>query len=180
HQHRSGGSQAADFAFANPAPAAGPYVVASTPAGYALAPQSSVRVQFDRPIIARTFTTDDIVSFTRTVGSTVTDLRGAITGVTPVAGAANQVDITFQRQTALGIYSLTSGPDILDRSHNPMDQNHNLIAGEGADTDERGREQDESKRHPDTGGADAYTATFVIQGLRVNASALDSNVPGLA
>jgi hypothetical protein len=110
----------------------------------------------------------------------VTNLRGTITGVTPVAGTTNQFDIKFRSQTALGIYSLTFGPDILDRSHRPMDQNHNLIAGEGGDTDDRQGEQDDSERRHDTDGADTYTATFVIQGLRVNASALDSNVPGVA
>jgi hypothetical protein len=179
-QNNSGAFQIADIAFADPAPAAGPYVVASTPAGYVLGPQNSVRVQFDRPIDATTFTIDSIVSFTRTVGSTVTDLLDAITDVTPVSGTTNQFDIAFRSQIALGTYSLTFGPDILDLAGNPMDQNHNLIAGEDAHTGLRPARHQPQRHHRIGEGTDTYTATFVIQGLRVNASSLNSNLPGQA
>jgi hypothetical protein len=151
NQHNSGAFQIAEIAFADPTVSAGPYVLASAPAGGAFAPQSNVRVRFDRAIDVSTFTTASVDRFTRTVGSTVTDLRPAITGVTPVAGTNNtQFDISFAEQTALGAYSLVIGPDIRDLAGHPMDQNHNLIAGEVPD--------------------DEYTAAFSIQGPKVVAS----------
>src|SRR5262249_12086094 len=127
-QHNSGAFQIADLAFADPSTAAGPYVVSSTPSGNVLGARNSVRVRFDRSIDVTTFTTDSIVSFTRTVGATTTDLLSAVTGVTPVAGSDNrQFDVAFQSQGLAGTYRLTIGPNILDLDGNPMDQDHNLI-----------------------------------------------------
>jgi hypothetical protein len=159
-QTNSGAYQIADIAFADAAPAAGPYVVGNTP-GDVFGPQTSVRVQFDRPINVSTFTTGSIDSFTRTVGSTVTNLLGAITGVTPVAGSNNRsFDITFSPQSALGAYQLVIGPNIFDTAGTPMDQNHNLIAREIPD--------------------DEYIAAFSIGGPKIISSTPSGNnhLPG--
>jgi hypothetical protein len=154
-QHNSGAFQIADLAFADPVAAAGPYVVSSTPSGNVLGAQNSVRVRFDRTIDMTTFTTDQIVSFTRTAGSTQTDLLSAVTGITPVAGSNDrQFDIAFQSQGLAGTYQLTIGPNILDLDGNPMDQNLNGVTGE--DTD-------------------AYTATFVILGPSITGSTPTGN-----
>jgi Bacterial Ig-like domain len=158
-QHNSGAFQVADLAFADPAASAGPSVLSSTPSGDVLGSQSSVRVTFDRPIDTATFTPASVDSFTRTVGSTITELLFAITEVTPVAGSGDQqFDVSFAAQSALGVYQLVIGPNILDLAGNPMDQNHNLIAGEIPD--------------------DEYTAVFTIQGLKVFSATPNSNLPG--
>jgi hypothetical protein len=134
---------------------AGPVVTASTPAGNTFAPVSALRVTFDRPIDVSTFDTIQVVSFTRTVGATVTDLSLAITGVTPVASSGGtQFDVSFTSQTALGNYTLVLGPNIRDLSGNAMDQNFNGITGEPG--------------LPPTG--DEYAAHFTIQGPRITAS----------
>jgi hypothetical protein len=130
---------------------AGASVVASTPSGGTFGIVNSVRVTFNEEIDASTFTRDQIVSFTRTDGSGVTDLLPTVLGVTPVTGSGNrQFDIAFVSQFALGNYALTIGPDILDLLHHPMDQNHNGIPGEVPD--------------------DEFTATFTIQGPRIVSS----------
>jgi hypothetical protein len=150
-QHPSGAFQITDLAFADLHPAAGPFVVSSTPAGGVFAPQNRVRVTFNVPIDLTTFTTSSIDSFTRTVGSTVTDISSDIIGVTPVAGSNDrQFDITFNAQITVGVYDMVIGPNILDTAGNPMDQDHDLVAGQIPD--------------------DEYTATFVIQGPQVISS----------
>jgi hypothetical protein len=147
-QHASGAFQVTDLAFADPVPGAGPFVVSSSPSGNVFGPQSSVRVRFDRSIDPMTFTTaSGVDSFTVTVGSMVTDLTTAITGVEAVTGSNNtQFDITFQSQTAAGTYQLTIGPNIQDLAGNPMDQDHDGVPGEPTDV---------------------YTASFTIQGPRI-------------
>jgi hypothetical protein len=145
--------------------AAGPVVVASTPSGDVVGQVSSVRVTFDRAIVAASFNTDQVDSFTRTVGTTVTDLSSAITGVTPVAGSGGrQFDVTFTPQTALGNYNLVIGPNILDLYGNSMDQNFNGITGEPG-------------LPPD---GDEYAAHFAIQGPKITASTPTgiSSLPG--
>jgi hypothetical protein len=160
-QHMSGAFQVTDLAFADPAASAGPYVISSTPSGATFDVQSSVRVRFDRAIDPSTFMTASVDSFTRTVGSTTTNLLSAITGVAPVDGSGNmQFDIFFADQSALGAYQLTIGPNIRDLAGHPMDQNHNLIPGEVP--------------------ADEYTALFSIAGPKVIASSPSGNasLPG--
>jgi hypothetical protein len=156
-QHMSGAFQLTDLAFAD-FNSAGPYVTASTPSGNVLGAQSSVRFTFDRAINPATFTTGSVDSFTVTVGSTVTDISGAIMGVTPVSGTNNQFDVTFTPQTTLGLYQLTIGPNILDLNGHAMDQNHNGIPGEIP--------------------GDEYTASFTIQGLRVVSVVPNGSLPG--
>ncbi len=129
----------------------GPRVTTSTPSGTVLPGVTSVRVTFDRPMDPTTFTTDQVVSFTRTVGTTTTDLLDTVTGVVPVYGSNNtQFDITFATQGITGRYSLVIGPDIEDLFGNAMDQNGNFIPGEIP--------------------GDRYTASFNVSGPRVTAS----------
>jgi hypothetical protein len=136
---------------------AAPAVVSSTPSGNTLGTVSSVRVTFDEAIDASTFTLGQVATFTRTVGSTVTDLSGALLGVTPVAGNRS-FDITFTSQSTLGNYRLVLGPNILDTMGRPMDQNGNGILGEVP--------------------GDQYTASFTIQGLRVVSAVPNSFTAG--
>jgi hypothetical protein len=129
----------------------GPSVISSTPAGNTFGVVNDVRVTFDEAIDASTFTLSQVVSFTHTDGSGVTDLRPTLLGVNPVAeSGARQFDISFVSQFNLGDYALTFGPDIRDLDGRPMDQDHNGIAGEVPD--------------------DEYTATFTIQGPKVVAT----------
>jgi hypothetical protein len=130
----------------------GPKITASTPSG-SIAPQAvgMVQVTFSESMNPATFTPDQVVSFTRTNGTVVTDLSSTITSITPVSGSNNtRFNINFQSTGITGQYALTVGPDILDTFGNAMDQNNNLIPGE------------------DPG--DEYTATFSLQGARITAS----------
>ncbi len=155
-QHTSGAFQIADIAFADPAAAAGPFVVNSTPAGDVFGQRSSVRVQFDRAINVSTFTLGQVAGFTRTDGTGVTDLGSTLQAVTPVAGSGNRsFDITFTTQTALGDYTLVIGPGIRDLAGNQMDQDHNGVPGE-------------------TPG-DQFTAEFALQGPQVIAATPSGN-----
>ncbi len=138
----------------------GPRINSSTPSG-SNAPQlvSSVQVTFNEAMDPASFTPDQVVSFTRTNGTTVTDLLATITTVVPVAGSNNtRFAINFQATGTTGQYALTVGPHIRDLFGNEMDQNGNLIPGE------------------DPG--DQYTATFTLQGPRITSSVPNTNVIG--
>jgi subtilisin family serine protease len=122
---------------ASTADSVGPRVVSMTANGTGLQPATSVRVTFSEAIDPNTFTTADIVSFTRP-GGTVT-----VTGIRAVAGSGNtQFDLTFASQTTPGTYQLVLGPDIRDAQGNLMDQNRNGVNGEAT--------------------ADRFTGTFTI------------------
>ncbi len=138
----------------------GPRINSSTPSGSNV-PQlvSSVQVTFNEAMDPASFTPDQVVSFTRTNGTTVTDLLATITTVVPVAGSNNtRFNINFQSTGTTGQYALTVGPHIRDLFGNEMDQNGNLIPGE------------------DPG--DQYTATFTLQGPRITSSVPNTNVLG--
>src|SRR5207253_9533033 len=129
-----------------PAPA-GPSVVASAPGGNILDAVSSVRVAFDEAMDAATFTSSKITSFTGSGGQ----FSIPITDVNPVNGSGGtQFDITFAKQTTLGIYTMVLGPDIRDLAGNPMDQDGDGIPGEVP--------------------GDSYTITFALHGLRILSS----------
>jgi hypothetical protein len=131
----------------------GPSVISSTPAGNTFGVVNDVRVTFDEAIDASTFTLSQVVSFTHTDSSGVTDLRPTLLGVNPVAGSgARQFDISFVSQFNIGDYALTFGPYILGLDGRPMDQDHNGIAGEVPD--------------------DEYIATFTIHGPKVVATSV--------
>jgi hypothetical protein len=126
----------------------GPAVISSTPAGDTFGIVNDVRVTFDEAIDPSTFTASQVVSFTHTDSTGVTDLRPTLLGVTPVAGSGGrQFDISFVSPFGLGTYALTFGPSILDLDGRAMDQNHNGIAGEVP--------------------GDEFTAAFTIQGPKI-------------
>jgi hypothetical protein len=78
-----------------------------------------------------TFTPDKIASFTRTAGTTQTDLRSSITAITPVAGSNNRTfRISFAATGTTGRYAMVIGPDVRDPFGNQMDQDQNLVPGE--------------------------------------------------
>jgi hypothetical protein len=141
---------------------AGPSVISSMLTGGVSV--TTVRVSFDEAIDPSSFTSDQVVSFTRTVGSTTTDLLPTLTGITPVSGSNRQFDITFATHTALGTYRVVIGPNILDLSGHPMDQNHNGIPGENGIA-------------PD---GDQYAAQFTVVGAKITASTPTGNntLPG--
>jgi hypothetical protein len=106
-------------------PVPGPYVTAQTPAGDLFDPVGHLLVTFNTAVNTSTFTTDSVTHFTRTVGTTQTDLLSSLVAVTPVAGSGDrQFDVSFQTQRATGAYQLTFGPDVLDLAGNPMAQDY--------------------------------------------------------
>jgi methionine-rich copper-binding protein CopC len=78
-------------------------------------PFSSIVVAFDRAIQASTFTADQI---------SLTGPNGAITisNITPANSSNSSFTLSFAQQSALGVYTLVIGPNILDSSGNPMQQ----------------------------------------------------------
>jgi hypothetical protein len=103
----------------------GPRIIASTPSGTILdGPVSSVRVTFNTSMNPDTFTPDQ-VQLTAPGGASIP------VAVAAVDGSNNtQFLITFAPQTASGQYILTVGPNVLDTSGTPMDQNDNFTPGE--------------------------------------------------
>ena len=140
----------------------GPRITAQTPAG-GLAPQAvnNIQVTFNESMDPATFTAAKITGFTRTNGTTLTDLRSTIISVVPVTGSNNtRFTINFQSTGILGRYTLLIGPDIRDPFGNQMDQDQDFIP--------RGMPGDE------------YTATFTILGPRITTSSqLGTTLPNL-
>jgi subtilisin family serine protease len=128
---------------------AGPVVFASTPSGNSSVPGTvdHVRFSFNVPIDPTTFTiaSGQVDSFTDPQGNPI-----AVTGIAPVDSTNTQFDVSFNPLTLVGAYQMVIGPNILDMSGNPMDQNRNGIPGEVP--------------------GDEYTAHFGIQGAKVTAS----------
>ncbi len=122
------GNASAPFAGTFEVDKTGPRVIAQLPALQASAPFSAITVVFDEDVLAATFTTDDIVSFT---GPGAVDLLNDITGV---SGSGDTYTVTFNQQVALGQYSLILGPNIEDVVGLLMDQDQNGVQGEGTDT----------------------------------------------
>ena len=125
----TGGRINAAAAVGNPVPdVRGPRVVNSSPSGIVSREASSIKVTFSEPV--SDFDSTDIVSFNGPPvqsGGPATNLLEAITSVT---GSGREYTINFNTQRALGSYELLFGPDILDQSGNPMDQNANGNLGE--------------------------------------------------
>src|SRR5262249_31142154 len=100
------------------APGTPPFrVSSSTPSGQAAGPVDRFTLTFSAAVRAASFTLADVVS--------LAGPGGAIT-----ASAVNMVspavyEVTFPSQTAPGTYTLVVGPDILNASGQPMDQNQN-------------------------------------------------------
>ena len=91
-------------------------------------PLSLLRIAFNEPVDADTFTTDDITSFTGPNGAI------SITSVIPVVGSGSrEFDIRFPTQSGLGSYALALGPDISDLSGNLMNQDGDDLNGEATE-----------------------------------------------
>ncbi len=105
----------------------GPRIVQQQPATQGSAPFSSLTFVFDEPIDPSTFTTADVFSFTGPGG---VNLGSAITGV---SGTGDTYTVTFNPQSARGVYTLVIGPNIADVSGNLMDQDGDGIGGEVPD-----------------------------------------------
>jgi len=107
---------------------AGPRVVSQVPSAPAPGSIDSVRLEFNEPIDPASFTLSDVTAFTGPSGPLTATSVGA------VAGSDNTVfEVRFDRQTSVGAYSLTVGPDILDQAGNAMDQDADGILGETSD-----------------------------------------------
>jgi subtilisin family serine protease/subtilisin-like proprotein convertase family protein len=97
---------------------------ADPPAGFL----DTLRLTFDKPIAVATFTPSDVVLYGP--NGTV-----EITSVTPVGGSDGMSWVLkFPRQEKTGTYTAVVGPDVRDRSGNPMDQNGNGLNGDPTDT----------------------------------------------
>jgi subtilisin family serine protease len=129
---------------------AGPVVLSNTPTGPNIFPGTvdHVRFNFNVPIDPTTFTFSQVDSFTDPQGNAI-----PVTDIQPVAGSDNtQFDVSFASLTVPGAYAMVIGPNILDMSGNPMDQNRNGIPGEVP--------------------GDEYTASFIIQAPAVVSTTL--------
>jgi methionine-rich copper-binding protein CopC len=117
----------------------GPQIVATTPASGSTVrpPVDHMRVTFNTPIQASSFTTDD-VSLTDPNGNAVN-----ITNINPVDFTnGTQFDIAFDPQTTFGAYTLTVSPNIVDTYGNRMESPYtatftissNLVTNGGFET----------------------------------------------
>lgn len=118
----AGGTFAAEFDVLDATP---PWIVKSSPAGYAVGPVDHVVVTFSEPIDPSSWDAGDV----QLLGASGAPL--AISGVTQLDG--NRYEISFPAQTALGSYALTVLPGVADLGGNPLDQNRNGVPGEAGD-----------------------------------------------
>ncbi|QEF97271.1 Thermophilic serine proteinase precursor [Stieleria maiorica] len=103
----------------------GPSVVAASPDDAVDVPVSHVRITFDEPIAAASFTTDRISDFVGPAGPI------GVSGI--VAVSPTEFDIVFPTQDVLGTYLLTVGGAITDPAGNLIDQDRDGIGGEADD-----------------------------------------------
>jgi subtilisin family serine protease/subtilisin-like proprotein convertase family protein len=107
---------------------AGPMITAASYSGVKPSSIDRIRLTFNEPVNAGSFTLIDIPSLTGPLG------KIRISAVTVVSGSNNtQFDVTFRTQTALGTYTLVVGPGIYDIAANAMNQNGNAVNGENPD-----------------------------------------------
>jgi hypothetical protein len=120
-------------------PTPDPTVTSHVPVGQYPAPAGAVEFSFDQPMRQSSFgIADDVVSFS---GPTGADLRSQLTGFTWLDD--HTLRVSFKTQPALGLYSMTIGPNILAADNGaPMDQDRDKDPGEVLD--------------------DRYTATFNV------------------
>jgi len=112
-----------------------PHVVGHAPDGIAAGPVEIVQVEFDQPMDETSFSpADDLVSFVGPEGSI------SLTGYDWLD--SRTLEIQFAPQQAGGTYTLVLGPQILDASGTPLDQDGDLSSGETPD--------------------DQYTVTFTL------------------
>ena len=105
----------------------GPRVVASSPSGTVTGSVAWVRLTFSVPIDPATFTRRDVVSFTGPEG------RVAVRRIAVVPDSNNtQFDVVLREPLELeGAYRMELWPGIYDTWGNPLDQDNDLIGGEG-------------------------------------------------
>ena len=92
---------------------AGPVVVSSQPTGLVNANVASLRLQFNEPVDASSFTSSDVV-LTTPAGAVSTTL------IAVVQVDATTFDVQFPVQSQDGNYSVAIGPNVTDLAGNPM------------------------------------------------------------
>lgn len=110
----------------------GPRVIYHSPAGVVRQPVSSVELQFSEQIRSSSFTPDDVSLIGPSGSIAVTDVVALNNGLN------GEYRISFAPQFDEGDYTFTVGPNIIDFSGNPMDQNFNEINGEAGDVYDEG------------------------------------------
>ncbi len=118
----------------------GPRVIHSEPSGTVGGPVERVRVTFNTPMDPASFGPEDISSWVGPLGS-IGVLR---IDVVPGSGDTEFDIVPAEPLTAAGDHELVLGPDVRDLWGNRMDQDDDLIAGEGIE--------------------DAFLGTFAIAG----------------
>ena len=106
----------------------GPAVVSHTPAGSITAAATAMTFSFSDTMDTTSFSVaEDVVSFTGPGG----DLAGEITGFSWLN--PHMLEVSFPAQSAVGVYRMTLGPDVLDDAGNPMDQDGDKTNGEAVE-----------------------------------------------
>jgi hypothetical protein len=103
----------------------GPRVVNAVPTGETLGPVQVITLTFDEPVLDGSFTVEDVVALDGPLGPI------SPTGVNRVAPRVYEV--AFVPQTAIGRYTMTVGPEILDESSYAMDQDGDGLGGESVE-----------------------------------------------
>ena len=106
----------------------GPQVIDHSWAGPAPGTLDTLRLTFNKPVAVASFTPSD-VAFSGPNGSI------QVTSVTPIGGSDGTTWLVkFPLQDRTGTFTAVVGPDVRDRSGNPMDQNGNGQNGDPTDT----------------------------------------------
>ena len=103
----------------------GPHVTQSQPLASILRPLDSISFFFDRPMDQSSFALAQDVHFTGPLGPLVPSAYHWSNAYT--------LEVSFAEQTALGSYTMTIGPGILDLQGVPLDQNGDGFAGQAND-----------------------------------------------
>ena len=101
---------------------AGPSVVSRSPTGDVTGSVDRMTLTFSEAIQDGSFTAADIVVLTGPGGAIVPT---AVNKISPA-----QYEVVFPEQSALGSYTLTIGPAIVDLADNPMNQDGDGVNGE--------------------------------------------------
>jgi extracellular elastinolytic metalloproteinase len=117
-------------AFDLPPALTGARVTAQSPVGSTSPPVDHVDLTFNEAVDPASFSVAaDVASFTAPDG---TDLKSAVTGFS-FSGGNTVLRINFPAQSALGTYTLTVGPQILDATGKAMDQDQDGTVGEATE-----------------------------------------------
>ncbi len=152
-------------------PEVGPHVVRHSPEGTMPDWHSSLRLTFHEPINAASFTPADL---------TLAGPGGAVpvTAVTPVAGSGGrQFDIAFPRQSELGKYVMTVGPNLTGANGNRMDQDRDGTTGEKGEDEYTARFRIDHCTEPDGFGYTACAHPFEKIDLRPGAAGVFTILP---